>query len=516
MLATAKGYADLLSLAERCSPIAKPAPAQARPSVIEADDDPHRLARINLERYASLEEGATIRFWRDEWYTWKLSRGCYRKIGIEELRAKVNQAIKLEFDRLNVEQQEDGKSKDIPTAQKVTKSLVTNVVDAMKSMAIIPSSVELMTWIDGQRRERRNYVAMLNGVLDLDRLLDDTEAELEDVLLPHSPEWFSTVRLPYNFDPEAKCPRWEAFLERNLEMDPERIKRLQEWAGYLLLPDTSLQKFLALEGEGANGKSVYIAAMTAMVGIENCSSVSVELLTDKFARTQTLGKLVNICPDAGEIDKTKEGDFKSFVSGDVMFFDRKNLAGLNCAPTARMMMAFNMRPRWGDRTSGIWRRILHVPFTFIVPERERVRGMDSYVWWNESGELPGILLWAIAGLHRLRQQGRFTDSVVGDEATEDWRIEANPVRGFLKECLEPCESSVLQAMTLYKFYKLWTEANGYRALGERAFGKEIKRVFPACERVQKGGRLSRTWCYTGVRFVVDEICGVRTNEALMF
>lgn len=488
--------------------------AAAKP--IEADDDPHRLARVNLARYTTHIAGATIRYWRDEWYTWKPSRGCYRKIGVEELRAKITASVKSEFDRINLEKQKNPDNDAVPKSQKVTKTLVTNVLDATKSDCIVPSSVEMMTWLDGKERHRKNYVAMTNGILDLDRLLTDESAELSDVLLPHSPQWFSTVRLPYSFDPNATCPRWEKFLERNLEMDPERIKILQEWAGYLLLPETGQQRFLALEGEGANGKSVYCAAITAMLGLENCSHVSVEQLGDKFVRTQTLGRLVNICPDVGEIDKANEGDLKSFVSGDVMFFDRKHLAGLNCTPTARLMMSFNNRPRFSDRSMGIWRRMLLIPFNVQIQESERVQNMDKHRWWEASGELPGILLWAIAGLHRLRRQGRFTSSSLSSEAIEDYRSESNPARAFLIENLEVSPGSKVRTTDVYRFYKAWAEANGYRALGERAFGKEIVRVFSSATRKFSGTRGNRHWCYENVTFSQDEICGQSTDDALLF
>lgn len=508
-------YAELLALVAAADVAAKPnQPPTA--SAIESDDDPHRLARVNLDRYATHAAGATLRYWRDEWYTWKPSRGCYRKIGVEELRAKISQSVKSEFDRINCEQQQETWRDEPPKVQKVTKALVTNVLDATKSLTIVPSSVELMSWLDGRGRTRKNYIGMANGILDIDRLLADDSAELRDVLLPQSPSWFSTVRLPYNFDPEAKCPKWEKFLERSLEMDPERIKILQEWAGYLLLPESSQQRMLALEGDGSNGKSVYCAGITAMMGLENCSYVSVEQLCDKFVRTQTLGRLVNICPDVGEIDKANEGDLKSFVSGDVMFFDRKHLTGLNCTPTARLMMSFNNRPRFADRSGGIWRRMMIVPFNVEIPAAERVANMDKHTWWEAAGELPGIFLWAVAGLHRLRQQGRFTRSALSEAALEDYRTENNPARAFLTECLESHEHSKLKSTSIYRFYKLWAEEHGYRPLGERTFGKEIRRVFAHTERRFLGTRGDRYWCYVGVRFSQDVICGEQTSRELLF
>ena len=115
----------------------------------------------------------------------------------------------------------------------------------------------------------QDFIALQNGILDLEGLLTRKEHHL----LPHTPAWFSTICLPYNFDPIADCPRWKNTLVHNLEGDQERMALLQEWAGYLLLPDTSQQKFLVLEGEGANGKSVYMAGLEAMLGTENVSHV---------------------------------------------------------------------------------------------------------------------------------------------------------------------------------------------------------------------------------------------------
>lgn len=507
------------------------AAAKAAASPIEDEDDPHRLARINLEKYATHENGATLRRWRDEWYTWKPSRGCYRKITEGELRARITMSIKQEFDRLNIEAQET--STEVPRTKKVTSSLVTNVLNASASMVIVSSNTELMTWIskDGSK-SRRNYVSMANGILDLDRALENRpEDDLGDVMIPHTPEWFSTVCLPYAFDPTATCQKWQAFLEKNLEMDPERIKILQEWAGYLLLPDTSEQKFLVLEGEGANGKSVYCAAIAAMIGQDNCSHVPLEIFGDRFSKTQTIGKLVNISADVGELDKVAEGYLKSFTSGDVMFFDRKNMDPINCTPTARLIMACNNRPRFSDRSSGIWRRMLLIPWMVQIATQDRVRNMDKPWWWEQSGELPGIFNWALQGLARLRKQHGFTSSSKSKDALEDYQIETNPARAFLTEHLAQLtpddiaflknhgardgQKWAVKSQDLYRLYVIWCDTHGYRPLGERVFGKEVRRVFPLASR-EKGGKTGqRFYYYMNIHFTYENICGHSTQYAVV-
>jgi len=242
-LAEGHTYQELLELAGVVVPLPKPDPSSPESqqpteqdtASLQAVDDPHRLARVNLERYATITAGRTLRFWRDEWYTWK--GGRYRSIGEKELRAKLSASIKEEFDRVAATSREAftrgveagviGSDKEPPQSRKVSKPLVSNVLEATASMVVLSSHVELGTWLP--KRERRKLISLRNGLLDISSFL--AGGDYDDCVLPHSPDWWSTVSLPYEFDPAARCPLWEAFLEHNLELDPERIKVLQEWAG---------------------------------------------------------------------------------------------------------------------------------------------------------------------------------------------------------------------------------------------------------------------------------------------
>ena len=528
-------YADLLELADAAEIIADQQQPRERPAAtpatattftvivgegpngpgvaVEADDDPHRLARVNLERYATRHDGRTLAYWRDEWYVWK--RNAYRKISERELRAKFSASIKGEFDRLNILEQtkaaESSRDGGEPaTAKKVTLALVSNVLQATSSMVCVSGEVEPNTWLPTKKRP--NLVSMTNGLVDVDAIL----ADCDDYLQANTPQWFSMVSLPYAFDPEALCPRWNAFLEHNLEMDPERIKMLQEWAGYLLIASTDEQKFMILEGEGKNGKSVFLAGLTAMLGLDNVSNVALENFGDRFQLTNTIGKLLNASGDCGELDRTAEGLLKSFVAGDRMYFDRKGLTGFNAAPTARLMIACNTLPRFGDRSDGVWRRMLAVPWNVEIDDERRVKGMDKTGWWEASGELPGIFRWALAGLARLRAQGNFTRSEVMQATLEDHKAEMNPARSFLIENMEHATTGIVESREVFRLYKKWAEENGYRPLSEKPFGKEVKRVFKKSKRVKRGSKSERFWAYEGVQFSVDEICGEKTNESRLF
>jgi P4 family phage/plasmid primase-like protien len=490
---------ETLKAAEQADPL--PTAEMLRSGFVEeADNDPHRLARLILDQGHSHQDGKTLRFHRSLWYRWDGT--AYKTLPDTQLRAEVNAAIKREFDSIAKEKAEkqaksaEGDDKGPPKAMKVTTGLVTNVIEALQSMTLVRGDIDPPAWLGlGTTAEPRNYIALSNGIVDLSALLRGDA----DALRPHSPLWFSTVCLPYAYDSTAGCPKWLRFLERNLEGDAERIEFLQQWFGYSLTSDTGQQKFLVMEGEGANGKSVLCAVLTAALGEGNVSHVPLEGFGQRFQLADTLGKLANVCSEVGELDRVAEGFLKQFTSGDRMQFEQKFKPPIKAIPTAKLVLSTNNRPRFSDRSGGLWRRMVLLPLRVTIPKPDRVKNMDKPWWWVESGELPGIFNWAVEGLRHLQQHGDFVEPSLCRDALEEYRTENNPARAFLEETCQADPEGVVRSEDLYRTYRDWCTANGYYPLGSRAFGKEVVRVFRDVKRVQRGTRDNRFWAYCGLR-----------------
>jgi P4 family phage/plasmid primase-like protien len=472
-------------------------------AALEAYDDPHRLARLFIQDRCQHADGLTLRRYKEEWHQWYGS--AYQPLSEEELRAKLLETVKAEFDRLNLIAQKlaEAKGERAPMVRKVTKGLITNVEQALDSLTMLPGTISPPAYSDQCQWKSRNFIALSNGLLDLDILFTG----LKEVLLLHTPRWFSPICLPYPFGLDADCLKWKAFLDHNLEGDVERIALLQEWFGYCLTPDTSRQKFMFFEGEGSNGKSVACAALESILGSENCSHVSLEVFGERFQLTPTLGKLVNIASEVGELDKAAEGILKSFTSGDPMQFDRKFKSPIQAVPTARLILSANNRPRFSDRSSGVWRRMILIPWRVVIAEDDprRVFGMDKVEWWIASGELPGILNWGLAGLDRLRRQNQFTASKVCEQALAEYRIQNNPARMFLLEFCRDLTDSQTPCGELYKAYSEWCKSSGYIPLADGAFGKEVRRVFPKVEKGESRLPGRRMNVYRGLFFDRDAV-----------
>jgi P4 family phage/plasmid primase-like protien len=304
------------------------------------------------------------------------------------------------------------------------------------------------------------------------------------------------VKFSYAYNPHATCPQWLAFLDMMLERDRERIDLLQEMFGYCLTFDTSRQKFFVLEGDGSNGKSVVLSVLTELVDRSNVSNVPLELFGERFQLASTIGKLVNIAAEADRLTRVAEGTLKQFTGGDRMNFDRKGIAPIETHPTARLVIATNNRPAFADRSEGLWRRMILIPFRVRIPDTEQ----DPHLAAKLRAELPGILMWAVQGLRRLKDRGAFTVPAICADAKADYREQSNPARTFLLEACAADDVGGVPCHLLYQRYVEWCKANGFEALNNSELGVEVRRAFPAAKRTRAArepGR-SRPWIYRGI------------------
>ena len=435
-----------------------------------------------------------VKYYREEFWQWGGKR--WRATPDSEMKAMLAHYCRKQLEEAQRSQLAPAFGEDRPqTIPKVTRELVANVMQAIAGDTLLSRDTPQPCWLGESGPEQHPYLALGNGILDVDAFLAGAASPLR----PHSPRWFSPVCLPFGFDPEATCPKWLAFLNRNLAGDLEKIALLQQWAGYLLLPDTRYQRWLMMVGEGRNGKSVVCAAIEALLHADNISTVPMELFGDKFRLVGTLGKLANLMPEIGELDKIAEGQLKAFVVGDPMEFERKYKTPFAARPTARIVAATNNPPRFGDKSDGIWRRLCLLRFTVQIPHEEMIPGMDKPAYWFD--ERPGLLNWALAGLHALRTQGRFTIPKDSAATIHKLRLDANPARRFLIEQYEEGATlpDPIPCADAYSEYRSWCSTHGHTPLADTTFGIEVSRLFPSVARRHRGARGMRFWSYVGLK-----------------
>ena len=98
---------------------------------------------------------------------------------------------------------------------------------------------------------------------------------LDNKLLDHTPDYYSTIQLNASYDKTADCPKFKAFLERSMEGDMEQVALIQEMLGYFLVPINFAQKCFIIVGAAGAGKSVLLNVLSdILLGRQNVSNVS--------------------------------------------------------------------------------------------------------------------------------------------------------------------------------------------------------------------------------------------------
>ena len=117
------------------------------------------------------------------------------------------------------------------------------------------------------------------------------------------------------------------------------------------------------------------------------------------------------------------------ISGeDAITVDRKFQEPVTAKLSTRLMIFSNELPRLGDSSGALAGRMIVLRLTRSFYGRE-----DHDLGTKLQAELPGILLWAIAGWQRLRERGRFEQPESGREMVGDLEDLNSPIGQFLRE-----------------------------------------------------------------------------------
>ncbi len=119
-----------------------------------------------------------------------------------------------------------------------------------------------------------------------------------------------------------------------------------------------------------------------------------------------------------------------------------------------------------------------------------------------TAELPGILLWSIAGWKRLRDRSRLIVPEASKGITQEMEDLASPIAAFLRErCEVKAEAGYDVLVTeLYQAWCHWCEGKGYTKPGsEQLFGRNLRATLPHLKIRQPRDGDNRVRLYEGVR-----------------
>jgi len=428
------------------------------------DARPLTMARAYLDDQYRLAGRHTLKRWAGVWYIY--NHGRYEEITEEQFEQPIFPwAHDKVVQRTNPN---TGASTLLPL--EANNAFIANVAKAIGAVTLV-SHRQLPCWINGAKGPSPSELIIFNnGILHVPSFLEGKP----DYLLDPTPDLFTTAALPYPFDPTAECPSWKRFLRTSLGDEQEKIMLLREWFGYCMSMDTSFQKMMYMRGPTGAGKGTAVRVLEELVGKEHAASTSLASLATQFGLQPLVGKLICVIPDArmakGSDSMRGLEVLLNITGNDGVQVDRKFLKHLDHHHlTARITIASNDFLDLPDHAGAMLRRLNILDFKQSFAGREDF-GLDDKL----SAEVPGIAVWSLKGLQRLRQQGRFTLPSSSQEAMTEWRTATNPLFAFIEECCDLEEGAEVLKEELFGAWDKWREERQMRPLTKSKFYERVR------------------------------------------
>lgn len=329
----------------------------------------------------------------------------------------------------------------------------------------------------------------LNGTVDL----------RTGTLRPHDRHDLITALAPVVYDPDAQLDVWGRFLRQATGGDLELESFLARLVGYSLTGLTSEEVMALVHGPGGSGKSSFIEAIKATLGPDYARTADFETFLE---RKSAGGPRSDVADLAGarfvasiEVDEGKRlasALVKTLTGSDTVRARRIYQASFEYRPQFALWLVANHAPRISSADSGLWRRVLRVPFEHVVPVDQRDAGVKATLC-DPAVAGPAILAWAVRGCLDWQGSGlRVPDTVT--KATGVYRQDNDDLGGFLEARCVAGDRHWASSAALRAAYVAWCEANSTPALGAKVFGAALaERGFRPAKRRVGGGEAVRGW-----------------------
>lgn len=298
-------------------------------------------------------------------------------------------------------------------------------------------------------------------------------------------------RITYNseiaYDPNAKAPQWEKFLDEIFPGTPELRAYVQRAAGYSLTGDTKEQCIFLCHGGVSNGKSTFLNILRKIAGdyAQNTPFSTFERKAHRQNTNDVASLFSARLVTSSETSVNKQLDeerIKAITGGDPVTARFLHKEFFTYEPEYKIWLAVNELPKITGLDDGIWRRIRNIPFVASFGEEV----IDKDLGKKLKKEAQGILAWAIQGAISWYRDGLMEPEIV-KETTLDYRNVSNSIVQFLEEKVTRTGAGMVEKAYLYKAYSSWASIEGVSPVSRKEFDRQVMRQ--GIEAKKKSGQM---------------------------
>ena len=259
---------------------------------------------------------------------------------------------------------------------------------------------------------------------------------------------------------------------------------LEEILGHILLVDRFPHKIFFLSGSGANGKSTFVEMITKWTG-DLSSHIDIANFDDGTSLVSLVGKLVNVADDVDAIYLEKSKNLKTMASGNTVGTRAIYSQPITLKNTATLIFTANEPPVFKDKSDGIGRRLVILPFENKV--KERIYNLDELL--SSDNAKSYLLNLALEGVKRiLNNKLEMSTSETIEQATKQYYLDNDSVMAYLNEYPTVDNNPIA---TVYEAYEDFCEEANLKAVSRNKFSRRLANLGYTIKVVKMLGKATR-------------------------
>lgn len=321
------------------------------------------------------------------------------------------------------------------------------------------------------------------------------------------PSWqedYSSLSTGVEYNPRAKGPMWEAFLDR-FQPDLEVREWIQKLVGYSLLGTNPKRLMMICWGKTSTGKTTFAEAIRNALG-DYAKDVNLSIFRDnqdERARpdlVEALPKRITFSEEVSTAWHMHPDQIKRITGGSqISARVPHSPVYIHRIPAFTPWLLMNGVPTIDGADQALYRRLVVVPWVQKIPQSEEDADIRERMIETER---EAILAWAVRGYEMWRSGADdLTEAPLAAlEKAVEFRAELSDLDRFLAEACEGGAEYMELPRRLYEAYAVWCENNGLKErdrLSNTKFGMELGGKEYNKKQIRIDG--TPTWHRIGIR-----------------
>lgn len=324
----------------------------------------------------------------------------------------------------------------------------------------------------------------------------------------HAPEDMLTKICRVDYDPDAKCPEWQRFLD-TVQPSKDIQNFLRIWVGYCMFGHAREEKILVNTGSGGNGKNTFFNAIRYIFGDYSSVLDADQFMDDRggsaeYYRASMHGKRLIVASETRSKVSVFNDAFIKQIAGEEHISGRHPYGKpFEFKMQAKANLLTNNLPSLVEVSPAVRRRLLILEWKVEIRDENADRELGNKLKMEASG----ILNWILKGVRDYNEFGL----VIPDSLLVDTSKNLDQMDMFNDFCQDVIritgnDNDVSRRSDLWRAYAQWCKETHYPMSSRIAFFRRLEKAGA------RESRINGNYVYRGIQIYEDYLSDHQREE----